>query len=724
MKKSILLIYLLSFVAILSAQNKNVLKVSKIDSTDQIALDKFWKFHDGDNTAWASSSFDDSKWDTINTNLAFDKNDSNVFKGIAWFRLHIYIDSALDDTPLALLVDQEGASQIFIDGKLIHTLGKVSANPNLEKKYTPGNIPLAFQYHTTGNHLLAIRYSNLNYLRLFKKYEAEKPGFTITVTKQDESVRHIFNEQILVTSVALIVGIFFITLGFVHLLIFLFYRKHRTNLYYSLFVFLFGFLFIIPAISKNLSSPELSILLNYYYLFLFPLFFYALLVLHYSLFRRPFGKYFVFSSFFLIVVLIFMLFKVNNFSLGALFSFIISTVVPSFFIVIKSIRRKTDGAWIIGTGSLLFLIFMGIVIINMLYGNGFNVSGLFPLILIFIALISIPISMSIYLAREFSRTNNNLENKLLEVESLSLKTIEQEKEKQKILETQKEILEVQVKERTFEIIEQKTIIERKNKDITDSIDYAKTIQEAILPDKDLKQQLFTDSFVLFKPKDIVSGDFYWFAEKNGKKIIAVCDCTGHGVPGALMSMIGNNILNQIVNEKGITSPAEILNNLHKEIRKTLKQEMQNETKDGMDAAIITFENETEIEFAGAQRPLWIIRKIDNEELTIDNGTSKQLTEIKGNKFAIGGLQSELERTFTNHKISLTKGNSIYISSDGFADQFSDIDKKLMTSRFKELLLSIQQKSMPEQELFLDDFIEKWRGKREQIDDILVIGIRI
>ncbi len=265
-----------------------------------------------------------------------------------------------------------------------------------------------------------------------------------------------------------------------------------------------------------------------------------------------------------------------------------------------------------------------------------------------------------------------------------------------------------------EVEKQKELVEKKNKDITDSIDYAKTIQEATLPSAELLSKHFPDSFILFKPKDIVSGDFYWFAEKGGKRLIAACDCTGHGVPGALMSMIGNNILNQIVNEKEVTAPNEIINNLHKEIRKTLKQDKQNKMKDGMDAAIITFNNELEIEFAGAQRPIWIIRN-QGEPLFI---------EIKGNKFAVGGLQNETERKFTNHTISLIKGDSVYIFSDGFADQFSENDKKIMTSRFKEILLGFQGKTMQEQGKYLDTFSDNWRGNREQIDDILVIGIRI
>jgi serine phosphatase RsbU (regulator of sigma subunit) len=287
-------------------------------------------------------------------------------------------------------------------------------------------------------------------------------------------------------------------------------------------------------------------------------------------------------------------------------------------------------------------------------------------------------------------------------------------EKIEIQEKNLEVLEIKVKERTSEVVQQKTIIERKNRDITDSIDYAKTIQEATLPSAELLVDYFPDSFILYKPKDIVSGDFYWLAEKNGKKLIAACDCTGHGVPGALMSMVGNNVLNQLVNEKQLTAPDEILNHLHKEIRKALKQEEQSTTKDGMDAAIIAFNNETEIEYAGAQRPLWIIKK--QKEIP--------LFEIKGDKFAIGGSQTEKERKFTKHTISLAKGDSMYIFSDGYADQFSDENKKLMTSRFKEILLSIQDKTMQEQKEYLNTFIDNWIGKREQIDDILVIGIRV
>jgi serine phosphatase RsbU (regulator of sigma subunit) len=731
MKKKILFCYFLLLAVLLSAQNKIILNKLQLDSTKSIALDKFWKFHNGDDSTWKALSFDDSKWDTVNTLVKFDKNDSTVFKGIAWFRIHLFIDSSLNNTPLCLLVNQGGASQLFLDGKLIHSLGVVSRNSSNEKKYNPWQIPLSFQYQKAGEHLLVVRYSNLDYRDFFKKYDITDPGFKLNIAKLDLKILESFNQNndnaFLLTGLAL----FFFTLSFVHLLFFLFYKKQRSNLYYSIFVGLLGTLFIIPEMVNNSFDPALSIKLDNSYQYLIPLFFYSMLVLEYSIFKRKATYYFWISTLALIVLFFIESYTNDTFSTISLFSFIISTVVASFFVVIKSILKKTDGAWIIGTGSLIFLLALGIIIVRVLFfGGNFQVHSLFLVTLLFFALISIPVSMSIYLARDFAKTSKTLGAKLIEVEALSEKAIEQEKEKQKILETQKEVLEVQVKQRISEIVEQKTVIEKKNKDITDSINYAKTIQDAILPAKEIKYNLFPNSFILFKPKDIVSGDFYWFTEKENKKLIAVCDCTGHGVPGALMSMIGNNIINHIVNEKEITIPGEILNQLHKEIRQTLKQAEQNDTRDGMDAAFITFSTETEITFSGAQRPLWIIRKIDIGALTTDNAISQQpitnyqLIEIKGDKYAIGGLQSETERKFTNHKVTLCKNDSVYIFSDGFADQFSDVDKKLMTSRFKELLLSIQQKSMPEQELFLNDFIENWRGTREQIDDILVIGIKI
>ncbi|MBS1635287.1 MAG: SpoIIE family protein phosphatase [Bacteroidetes bacterium] len=271
------------------------------------------------------------------------------------------------------------------------------------------------------------------------------------------------------------------------------------------------------------------------------------------------------------------------------------------------------------------------------------------------------------------------------------------------------ILENKVAERTKELAE-------KNRDITSSIEYAKRIQEAILPSKDLIYSKLKNAFILYKPKDIVSGDFYWFGERNNVKIIAVVDCTGHGVPGAFMSMIGHNLLNQIVSEKGFSDPGQILSELHKGVQAALKQGAINEikTNDGMDVSILAINTDTnEIAWAGAFRSLVIVN------------ADGELEKTEGNKYPVGGAQLDVERVFTTHRKALSKNDMIYMFSDGYADQFGgDKGKKFMVKKFHEVLVNIHQYSMTEQHNQLLTYFENWRGNYEQVDDVLVVGIKI
>lgn len=285
-------------------------------------------------------------------------------------------------------------------------------------------------------------------------------------------------------------------------------------------------------------------------------------------------------------------------------------------------------------------------------------------------------------------------------------------------------------------------IEEKHQSIIDSVNYAKRIQEAILPPKVEIYKHLPQSFVLFKPRDIVSGDFYWFrSPRNEEKvIIAAVDCTGHGVPGAFMSMIGNTLLNEIVGLKGIDEPALILNHLNEAVRSSLKQDqLESESRDGMDVAMVAIDfNKMEVQYSGANRPLYLLRGDNNmaEGVTdVDAAVSDSLLigvtdvelieEIKANKFPIGGLAMDEEKLFTNHVIPVKKGDTIYLFTDGYADQFGgDQGRKLMTKKFKKILRAIQNKPMEEQETYLGNFIDEWRGGHEQVDDVLVIGIRI
>jgi serine phosphatase RsbU (regulator of sigma subunit) len=262
--------------------------------------------------------------------------------------------------------------------------------------------------------------------------------------------------------------------------------------------------------------------------------------------------------------------------------------------------------------------------------------------------------------------------------------------------------------------EKNQLIEEKNNDITSSIRYAKRIQEAILPTAEQCRRLLPDSFILYQPKDIVCGDFYWIEEKDDKVLFAAVDCTGHGVPGAFMSLVGSNLLNRSVKELQITAPARILDQVNRDLTATLRQHYEDSlVRDGMDIALCAYNRDSSVlQYAGAFNPLWLVR-------------GGEVIEIKGNKFPVGIYMGQEMQRFTQHEIPLEKGDVIYVFSDGYYDQFGGERKKKMTRRkFRELLLSIHQKPMQEQHSILIDTFNTWKGDTEQVDDVLVMGIRI
>ena len=292
---------------------------------------------------------------------------------------------------------------------------------------------------------------------------------------------------------------------------------------------------------------------------------------------------------------------------------------------------------------------------------------------------------------------------------------------------ERELLEEKVKIRTEQLFNQTEVaesqrtiaetqtqlVQEKAKEITDSIHYAKRIQTALLTNQDyITENLPGEHFILFKPKDIVSGDFYWALQHRNKFYMATCDCTGHGVPGAFMSMLNISILNKIILERGTTQPHEIINQVRDEIIGALNPKGSKEVStDGMDAVVCCYDFEQmKLTFASANIPLWLVR---------DN----QLTEYKAEKMPIGKYSGEMN-PFTLQTIDLLKGDIIYTSTDGFPAQWDKNDKKVMKKNLKELLLSIHTKPMDEQNVFLDQFFENWKGDTEQVDDVCVVGVRI
>lgn len=266
----------------------------------------------------------------------------------------------------------------------------------------------------------------------------------------------------------------------------------------------------------------------------------------------------------------------------------------------------------------------------------------------------------------------------------------------------------------LEIAKQREELALKNKNIMDSINYAKRIQEAMLPSEYLFRKLLPDSFIFYYPRDIVSGDFYWVTERDNKIYIAAVDCTGHGVPGAFMSIIGFDLLRNITKEQGVEVPSQILNLLNLGISETFsKHANESSVKDGMDVSILIIDRNNELlEYAGANNPLYIARK-------------NKIIEVKGNRASIGRIEGSEEIKFDNHFVPYQKNDMLYLFSDGYYDQFGGpLGKKFKSRRFKHLLLTVSSLSLIKQKAFLEDNFRNWKGQLEQVDDILVIGIKL
>jgi PAS domain S-box-containing protein len=262
------------------------------------------------------------------------------------------------------------------------------------------------------------------------------------------------------------------------------------------------------------------------------------------------------------------------------------------------------------------------------------------------------------------------------------------------------------------LIENNKQLLEQNKDITDSIYYAQRIQQSILQTQEQLRSYFEDSFLLYKPKDIVSGDYYWFHEDESYKYIAAIDCTGHGVPGAMMSMVANSMFKEVFINRKISNPSEILKALDEELEKSINKNQDATFNDGMDVSLIRLDKTTnELAFAGAFRSILITRE-------------NEITELKGSRYPIG-FYSGIEKQFDTQLFQLQKNDGVYLFTDGFIDQFGgEKNKKLNKSNFKDLLRTINDMNMDEQEAFLEYSFNNWKQDNDQTDDVLVIGIKI
>ncbi len=688
-----------------------------------LSLTNYWRYKTGDDPAASAKYYDDSDWKFVEEDTLTDDGVPVKYKGILWFRNTFYIDSTIENIPLALRIRTNSACDIFIDGKLIHSLGIVNKNEKDQiSGFTILRVTVPLPVINKGLHTLALRTTNfgpnVNFGLLNVRTTGLISNFQADILSMKQAIED--KDDIRIFTIPIFFMGVFIVLSIFHFILFLHYRRNRSNLYYSLLTFLLFLLFF--GFYTTISGTDVSTVKNMLYvivfsLFLVPLFFLG--ILYEVFYKRLLKMFWILAGTFVAALITLFVFKSDDLGGIIVMLYLFASFIESIRVYIRGWIKKREGSRIFIFG--LFFPVIGVILLEIivwvlekseLSEISSKISDHSGEFFAYSSLMSVSLSMTIYLARDFARMNRTLQDQIKEIRHLFDQTVKQENERKQILENQNTELERMVAFRTEEVMNQKGEIELKNRDILDNLLYARRIQEAILPEAAIIKRSLPDSFIIYWPKDIVSGDFYSFAQKDGKIILCVADCTGHGVTGAFMSMIGSSLLNQIVNEIGITHPAEILDHLNTGIKHALKQK-ETEINDGMDIAVCTFDSQTlKLQFAGANRPLWYFQ----------NG---HFNEIKGDKLAIGGFRVQKEVVFSSHDVQFQKGDTLYLFTDGFVDQFGELSgKKLLSKNFREYLSTLQSLTMQEQEIKLSAFFNKWKGHVTQIDDVLVMGIRV
>ena len=700
---------------------KGVLNLKDYHISKVINLDGEWEFYW--NKLIPPSEFNKidenlSKFSVIpgNWNNSTVKDTSISRHGVATYRLKIY--KQFENSKFGIELNRVNvAYKIWVNGILLYEGGKVSTNKD---EVIPAKEILTHYFDTESEKIeIVLQVSNFNY------NQGGVAGSIIfgTAEKMKSHASWSLAISFFLFGLLIIVAIN-------HIILYWLRRDVKSSLFFALLIFSIAFNFILIGNHTIISLlfPDMSWALqmkldyigDYLSLFLF---------LKYisSLFKEessplPINTVFIYS----IALSLFVLLTSPDVFSYTLVQFHIAAILVTFYIILilaKAIVSKKEGSKQAMLGSIILTLAIANDTLNShLIINTFNLLpyGLAVFIIIQSYLISFRLSKayqySVQLTDELDYFNDNLEKIVKDRTS----KIEQQKEE---LQVQSESLMVANNEivKINQILEGQAVeINKKNKALTDSVNYAKRLQQAVLPEQRILDENFPNHFIFFKPKDIVSGDFFWYGEVDSSwdfdeasktKIIVAADCTGHGVPGAFMTLLGHNFLHLIVNIQEVIDPEQILYKLDQLVIETLKQRESGTMKDGMDIAVMSVDEEKQVvNFSGAGNPLFYIRE-------------EELYEVKGSHFGIGGVLRKA-KVYTPTKIPYQKDDVFYMFSDGFSDQIGGVEgRKYYKKRFKQLLMKIHKRPMKEQGEILDKVFEKWRGEKKQIDDVLVIGIK-
>lgn len=653
-----------------------------------------------------------SSWQSVITNEI-----NTEAQGYATYRLLVKTNP--QDSIFMIRINRiDLAYKLWINGDFITAVGKISDNnTGYEPKWSSNSS--IFHSKKTEQEII-IQVSNFDFVR----GGIVCPIQLSNIEELNASVNKEIGLDFLLLGIMLVIALY-------HVVLYILRRQVISSLYFAILSFFASALVIISSEFDivNLFWPGIAWIaqIKLEYIFYFSALIFLVLFIS-SLFKLEAKKLYIkiVVGYAALMILVVTLSPVSVFMSILSFAEWIFIIIVLYlnYIVYKAIVNQKEGA----SKSIVGLLFLTLAIINDILVNKYSINGLNLLpfgFLIFMLIQAYIISSKFIEAIKFSEQlteemdylNNNLENIV--------------KDRTSVVELQKEELLVQsesLKVANDEIIKINHILERqggemnkKNKALTDSLNYAKRLQTAVLPDPKYLEEVLPEHFILYMPKDIVSGDFYWYGEVDSSwdfddassiQVLIAADCTGHGVPGAFMTLLGHNFLNVTVKTQEVTDPEQIIYKLDQQVVETLRQNDPTSIKDGMDISVLSIEQDKNIiSFAGAGSPLYYFK----------NG---EFNEIKGANFGIGGVLRK-EKVFEPHKLEYEAGDVFYIFSDGYPDQIGGKEgRKFYKKRFKELLEEINGKPMAEQKKLLEENFFKWKGDYKQIDDILVIGLRM
>ncbi|MCW9064699.1 MAG: SpoIIE family protein phosphatase, partial [Ignavibacteriaceae bacterium] len=631
----------------------------------------------GDDSVWAEQKFDDSNWDTIKTRLPVSNTPENFWKGIGWFKTNIRIDSSLINQPLAFLIDQFGASEIYLNGKLIKKLGAIGNTSEQETPYQPSNIPFTVILDTNLVYNIAVRYSN--------QLAYEKPewyssrfgliGFMLSLRDNDEAITSkVDNEKANVAVNILISGIF-LALSLLYFALFIFYSDKKENIYYALFNFCIAILFAVSQLERAvksdlglivfyniLSSASLTLVFIFYLGFLYSIFYTKIPKLFYII--TAIALAFIISD-----VLGFKGDLPDRIQLG----FIALTTLIGLFIIIQAIRKKKEHAWIIGTGVILFVIFVMTLFVVGLLGQ--NISSVVGIILFFIGLVSLPMTMSIYLARSIATTNKNLQKQIIAVKELSQKELEQKLRAQKA----------------------EAENERKSKELEE----ARQLQLSMLP-KELPNLPHLDIAVYMKTATEVGGDYYDFhVGMDGTLTVVIGDATGHGLKAGTMVTTAKSLFSSHAHDDDIIKTFHEFTRVIKNMRMHLMS---------MCLSIIKINGDNLKISAAGMPPALLYRKVENrvEELVIKGMPLGAFTDFP----------------YKLHETKLQKGDTLFLLSDGLPELFDKEKNMFGYENVTKEFSKVADRSPEEIIQHMNKTESDWIGNSEPDDDVTFVVIKV